>query len=185
MKSNYRSKSLWTLCGLFTLSAALVAQPQQAAADKPAIPPVDRASDVKVADLAFLTGRWQGTVNNNTVNQLCTITEPAMMLCMFWLNGAQGTEMIELYTIRDTPTGVEERVRFLSPELNEEPGDKGLTMKLASYSPSQVVFANPNGTYPRRSTLTRIGDDQFTSRIELVDEKGKESFIEAHWRKLQ
>jgi hypothetical protein len=30
-----------------------------------------------------------------------------------------------------------------------------------------------------------MGGDQFTSRIELVDGKGKESFIEAHWRKLQ
>jgi len=108
-----------------------------------------------------------------------------MMLCMFWLNGGQGTQMIELYTIRDTATGVEERVRFLSPELNEEPGHKGLTMKLASFSAGQVVFANPNGTYPKRSTLTRIGDDQLTSRIELVDTMGKESFIEANWRKLQ
>jgi hypothetical protein len=124
-------------------------------------------------------GEW------HTVNQVCTVTEPAMMLCMFWLNGGQGTQMIELYTIRDTATGVEERVRFLSPELNEEPGHKGLTMKLASFSPGQVVFANPNGTYPKRSTLTRIGDDQFTSRIELVDTMGKESFIEANWRKLQ
>jgi len=62
MKSNYRSKFLWSLCVLFSLPAPLLAQPQHAAAGKSVIPPVD-AKNVRVFDLAFLAGRWQGTVN--------------------------------------------------------------------------------------------------------------------------
>jgi len=115
----------------------------------------------------------EGTVDGNKINQVCTITDPRVMLCMFWLTDAKGTQMIELYTIRDTPSGVEERVRFLSSELNEEAGGAALTMKLASYTSDQVVFTNANGTDPKRSTLTRIGTDQFTSRIELTTRRGK------------
>jgi hypothetical protein len=51
---------------------------------------------------------------------------------MFQLTGDKGTELIEFYTIRDTPDAVEERIRFYSPDLEEGPGN-GVTMKLASF----------------------------------------------------
>jgi hypothetical protein len=186
MKMHCRSLLLLCLTTLLLLGTALVAEPRpQSAASKPEVPIADGAKNAKVADLAFLSGRWEGTVDGNKIHQVCNLTDPATMLCMFWLNDAKGTQMIELYTLRDTPEGVEERARFLTPALNEEAGDKGLTMKLASYMPRQMVFENPNGTYPKRSTLTRVGDDRFTSRIELIDAQGKQSLIEAHWTKAQ
>jgi hypothetical protein len=138
----------------------------------------------KVADLQFLAGHWEGSVQTAKIEQTCSLADPAVMVCMFRLMSDKGTEMLEFYTLRDTPAGVEERIRFFSPDLKEEPGD-GVTMKLASSSPTSLVFENPNGTYPKRSTLTRTTDDAFHSHIELVDGKGKASTIDADWKKTK
>jgi hypothetical protein len=138
----------------------------------------------KVADLQFLAGHWEGSVGTAKIEQTCSLADPAVMVCMFRLMTDKGTEMLEFYTLRDTPAGVEERIRFFSPDLTEEPGD-GVTMKLASNSPTSVVFENPTGTYPKRSTLTRTTDDAFHSHIELVDGKGKASTIDADWTKTK
>lgn len=138
----------------------------------------------KVADLQFLAGHWEGSVQTAKIEQTCSLADPAVMVCMFRLMSEKGTEMLEFYTLRDTPAGVEERIRFFSPDLKEKPGD-GVTMKLASSSPTSVVFENPTGTYPKRSTLTRTTDDAFHSHIELVDRQGKASTIDADWKKTK
>jgi len=141
--------------------------------------------DIKVADLAFLSGSWTGEVGDSKIEQVCSTTDPQVMLCMFRAMDNKGTQAVELYTLRNTATGVEERVRFFSPDLQAEPGDTGLTMKLASFSPDKMVFENPTGTYPKRSTLTRKGNDEFNSHIELVDPQGKASAIDAHWVRVK
>lgn len=182
MKSTRKFIAAAWLTTLLLMTVALSAQSSQQYS-APAADGTRAAATAKVSDLAFLAGRWTGTVDSNQIHQECSVTDPEMMLCMFWMTDSKGTQMIELYTLRNSASGVVERVRFLSPELTEEANDKGLTMKLISYSPKQMVFENPNGTYPKRSTLTRVGEDQFTSRIELVDANGKESLIEAHWTK--
>ncbi len=161
------------------LSAALLAQ-TAAGATKDAATAF--ASPAKVADLHFLAGHWEGHVDTTKIEQTCSASDPAIMICMFQLTGDKGTEMIEFYTIRDTPTGIEERIRFYSPDLKEGNGD-GVTMKLVSSTPKVFVFENPTGTYPKRSTLTRTADDEFHSHIELVDAQGKASAIDAYWKK--
>ncbi len=160
------------------LSAALLAQTAKSAAKDAA------SATAKVADLRFLAGHWEGHVDKTKIEQTCSVSDPALMVCMFQLTGDKGTEMIEFYTIRDTPAGVVERIRFYSPDLKDEPGD-GVTMNLASSSPKVFVFENPNGTYPKRSTLTRTADDEFHSHIELVDPQGKSSTIDAYWNKAK
>jgi hypothetical protein len=164
-----------TLTLTLTLSIALLAQTATAA-----------TSTAKVAELNFLAGHWEGHVDKTKIEQTCSVSDPAVMVCMFQLTGEKGTEMIEFYTIRDTPTGVEERIRFFSTDLKDDStGGDGVTMKLASSSAKVFVFENPNGTYPKRSTLTRTADDEFHSHIELVDPQGRSSAIDAYWKKTK
>jgi hypothetical protein len=138
----------------------------------------------KVSDMAFMSGRWDGSVDNNKIEQTCSGGDPAFMMCMFRLMDDKGTQMIEFYTFRNTAAGVEERVQMFSPDLKSDPADS-FTMELASLSPTQLVFENHNGTYPKRSTLTRTSSDEMTSRIELVDGHGKSSLIVAHWTRAK
>lgn len=160
------------------LALAAVLTPATGAAEKNA------PTSAKVADLHFLAGHWEGHVGESRIEQTCSISDPAVMLCMFRLMDDKGTQMVEFYTLRDTSSGVEERVRFYSPDLKEEPGD-GLTLELTSSSPTIFVFENPNGTYPKRTTLTRTSEDEFHSHIELVDPQGKSSAIDAYWKRTK
>jgi hypothetical protein len=173
-----------TLIGLFAMALSAVLFAQDPVLSAKAASPAPSSATAKVSDLHFLAGHWEGHVNDTKIEQTCSISDPAVMVCMFQLNGNKGTEMIEFYTIRDTPAGVEERVRFYSPDLKEEPGD-GLTMKLASGSATIFVFENSNGNNPKRSTLTRTAADEFHSHIELVDAHGKPNNIDAYWKKTK
>jgi Domain of unknown function (DUF6265) len=171
MKTEFRMGFL-TLCLCSALALAT-------AAETPATTPVS-----KVSDLAFMAGRWLGAVDNNRIEQTCTGGDPVFMMCMFRLMDDKGTQMLEFYTFRNTATGVEERALMFSPDLKADSSD-GFTMELASITPTQLVFENHNGTYPKRSTLTRTGNDEMTSHIELVDGQGKTSFIDAHWTRAK
>ena len=163
------------------ISATLLAQGATGAASAGSN---TNAASAKVASLNFMGGHWEGHVDKDTVEQSCSVSDPAVMVCMFQFRDEKGTQMVEFYTLRDTPSGVEERVRFYSPDLKEEPGD-GLTMKLASSTPTTFIFENPNGTYPKRSTLTRTSENEFHSHIELIDKDGKASSIDAYWKKTK
>ncbi len=138
----------------------------------------------KVADLHFLGGHWEGNVDKAKIEQTCSTSDPNVMVCMFQMMDEKGTQMVEFYTFRNTPDGVEERIRFYSPDLKADPGD-GVTMTVTSISPTTIVFENPNGTYPKRTTLTHSTDDAFHNHIELVDPKGKASTIDADWKKTK
>jgi hypothetical protein len=138
----------------------------------------------RVSDMSFMAGRWLGSVDNNKIEQTCTDGDPAFMMCMFRMMDDKGTQMIEFYTFRNIATGVEERVQMFSPDLKSDPSDS-FTMELASVSPTQLVFENHSGTYPKRSTLTRTNKDEMTSHIELVDVTGKTTFIDAHWARAK
>ena len=163
------------------LAGVLVGQ-TAAGVDKDA-PTISAANTSKVADLRFLGGHWEGHVDKARIEQTCSASDPAVMVCMFQLMDEKGTQMVEFYTFRDTPGGVEERIRFYSPDLKADPGD-GVTMILTRSSSTTLVFENPTGTYPKRSTLTRASDDAFHSHIELVDKQGKASTIDADWKKI-
>jgi hypothetical protein len=137
-----------------------------------------------VSDLAFLKGRWEGDVGASKIAQVCDSPDSGSMVCLFHLLNDDGKlDMLEVYTLRDTPEGVVEKVRFFSPELGEEAGASATTMKLVSVSADKLVFENPNGTYPKRSTIYRTSPDAFTSKVELIDAKGVATQFEAHWHK--
>jgi len=174
MKPSITLLSLVLALPIATSAFAATGTTKEAAAPAPA----------KVADLNFLGGHWEGHVDNARIEQTCSVSDPSVMVCMFRMMDDKGTQMLEFYSLRDTASGVEERVRFYSPDLKEEPGD-GLTLKLASSSANTFIFENPNGTYPKRTTLTRTADDEFHSHIELVDGNGKASTIDAYWKKTK
>jgi hypothetical protein len=90
-----------------------------------------------------------------------------------------------LYTIELAANGgIEEHVRFFTPAL--EPNDPPVvTLVLKSLSPNQVVFENPSGNDPKRSTLTWDSADASHSHIELMSSQGKSVFIDADWKRVR
>ncbi len=162
----------------------------------------------KVTDFAFLAGRWTGIAGTATTEEICTEPSHHVMTCMFRSMDAENTTGLEFITLREIPmatggaptqkgaddnpnsqrdralTTVEERVRFFSPDLAEEQGDNGITLRLASVSATEIVFNNAkeNGVV-KNVKIIRNGEDEFTSHIDLMGPDGKPGVIEANWKR--
>jgi len=143
-----------------------------------------RAMVAGVADVAWLAGRWAGTVGTGTTEEICSEPVSGVMMCMFRAMNEGKVQGLEFITLRDVAPGLEERARFFGPDLSEEQGDNGVTLRLASLSPTQLVFNNAkeNGIV-KHITINRPGQDEFSTHIELVDGTGKTSFIDSQWKR--
>jgi hypothetical protein len=179
----------------------------------PAAPQNDRVwsgASGKLSDIAFFAGRWTGTAGPNTTEEVCTEASHHQITCSFRVLDAENVEGIELIVLREVPiasggppmqqgttdnpnasrgrvlTTIEERVRFYSPDLSEKPGDEGITLRLASISPTEIVFDNAKESgVVKHVRIIHNGNDEFTSHIDVVGADGKPSAIEAHWKRAR
>jgi uncharacterized protein YndB with AHSA1/START domain len=133
-----------------------------------------------VADFAWMAGRWTGTVGTNPIEYDCSQPRLGQMMCMFRVLDDKNVLGLEFVSLEETSEGLKEHVRFYSPSLSAD-GPDAVTMELESVTPDQIVFVNPNGSRPKRTTTLRNGQNAFTSHIVMIDEQGKPSAMDAHW----
>src|SRR5579864_4077131 len=139
-----------------------------------------------IADVAWLAGRWTGMAGSESTDETCTPPARGVMTCMFRSMDAERVTGLEFITLRETPSGIEERVRFFSSDLAEGQGENGITMRLASVSGSQIVFDNAKESgVVKHETISRQGEDSFKVHIEVVDASGKSGFIDAQWKRAK
>src|ERR1700722_11896633 len=92
-----------------------------------------------IADVAWLAGRWTGTAGRDSTDEICTAPARGVMTCMFRSMNGEKITGLEFITLRETASGIEERVRFFSADLTEGQGDNGITLRLASVTGSQLM----------------------------------------------
>ena len=139
-----------------------------------------------IADVEWLAGRWTGMAGRDSTDEICTAPARGVMTCMVRSMDGEKITGLEFITLRETASGVEERVRFFSPDLTEGQGDNGITLRLASVTGSQMVFDNAKESgVVKHETISRQGEDSFTVHIEVVDASGKSSFIDAQWKRAK
>jgi hypothetical protein len=139
-----------------------------------------------IANVGWLAGRWTGMAGSDSTDEICTAPARGVMTCMFRSMDPEKITGLEFITLRETASGVEERVRFFSPDLTEGQGDNGITLRLASVTGSQIVFDNAKESgVVKNETISRHGEDSFTVHIEVVDASGKSSFIDAQWKRAK
>ncbi len=162
------------LCGLMGAAIVHAAKNKSAQSDTPA------AAQGKVADFAWMAGRWIGMAGTASVENVCSAPKSGEMMCMFRSANDKQVLSLEFISLMDTPNGIEEHIRFLLPDLGDD-DPKSVTMLVESYTPQKTVFVNSNGNVPKRTTLTRNGEDEMISHIEIVSPQGKSVFIDAKW----
>jgi hypothetical protein len=137
---------------------------------------------VKTADFAWMTGRWIGHLQNATAEQICSQPQSGEMLCLFRVFVQGQPAMYELYTLYDTPKGLELRSLHFPTDLNESSVQKPLLMTLEKYSDKEVVFAGAPGTEVATSSLFRDGDTAMNGVI--IFQNQKEPHIRVRWEKV-
>lgn len=185
MKSKFMLGGLGVaiLCGAGLSSGMAKPTTKQAQQDGAA---TARAMVATIADVSWLTGRWTGVVGTGTTEEICSAPADGAMMCMFRAMNDGKTQGMEFITLREASPGIEERARFFSPDLTEDPGDNGVALKMVSLSPTQIVFDNARENGPvKHITITRSGEDAFATHIELVGSTGKSSFIDSEWKRAK
>ena len=139
-------------------------------------------SKVKAADFRWMSGRWIGHLPTATAEQLCSSVESGEMLCLFRIFVQGQPVMYEMYTIYDTPRGVEIRSLNFPTDLVDKQLQTPLLMVLQKFSDKEVVFAGAPGAQVDTSTLQRDSATTMNGIIMFRDQK--EPHVRVRWEKV-
>ena len=168
-----RSTAIWlATCAL--LLPALSASDQQ----KSGSPPPAQNAPSTLADFAWLVGRWQGDWGPRIAEQDWMAPKSGLMLGTFRLVEDDKTLVIELFSLLQKPDGIEFRFRHFTPELTVWEKSDPTVLTLESESPTKFTFVNPVNGQPKHAILTRVDQDTYISRSEIVADSGALQIIE-------
>jgi hypothetical protein len=159
------------------LSVPLAARAQSAAQESP-----NDVAGVKADDFAWMTGRWIGRLRSATAEQICSTPQSGELLCLFRIFVRGQPAMYELYTLYDTPKGLELRSLNFPTDLTEKSVRQPLLMILQKYTDKEVVFAGAPGAQVATSTLLRDSPATMNGIIMFNDQK--EPHIRVRWEKV-
>ena len=101
-----------------------------------------------------------------------------VMLGVFQTVDNGDTLVLELFTIVETPGGINLYVRHFTPTLQPWEASKATLLKLASSTPKAIEFDNPVNGQPKRQIIRKIDADTYASRAEIVPDKGDTQIVE-------
>lgn len=149
----------------FVLAVALSAQP-------PAAP------KATLDDFAWLAGHWTADIPAGHVDQYWAKTGADGNFGMFRLSTPEKTLVLEFFTLRPTPEGLEMRVRHFNMDLSLWEKDHPIILKLKSFSKGTAVFENPIDNSPKRSTIRKLSADSFHVKSEIIRDDKKTEVVE-------
>lgn len=132
----------------------------------------------KLADFAWLSGHWTAELPEGHVDQYWASPGPDGYFGMFRLTTPEKTLVLEFFTLHETPTGIEMRVRHFDMDMTAREKEQPIILRLKSFSKDTAVFENPFNNEPKRSTLKRLGPDSFRAKSEIVHADKKTEVIE-------
>ena len=137
-----------------------------------------------VADFAWLQGTWRGEWGPRVAQMVWMAPQAGVMTGAFSLMETDKVLVIELFTITQTPAGVELNIRHFTPELMAwEKGDP-TRLTLSSFDNKRYVFDNAVDGKPKRSIFSRIDADTYTSRSEIIPDTGDQQVIEITYHRV-
>ncbi|MGA2511240.1 MAG: DUF6265 family protein [Candidatus Acidiferrales bacterium] len=131
-----------------------------------------------LADFAWLVGRWQGNWGPRVAQQAWMPPQAGVMLGTFQLVENDKTLVLELFTLVETPAGIEFHIRHFTPSLAVWEKTSSTVLNLASADPKTIIFENPIDGQPKHSIFKRTDADTYVARSEIVPEKGDMQVIE-------
>jgi uncharacterized protein YndB with AHSA1/START domain len=105
------------------------------------------------------------------------------MMAMFRLMDGEKLVVLEYMTLRETPDGMQMRVRHFDPALTPWEKEEAIILRLTEHDGLRFVFENPVHTRPKRSTITLTSENTHTVRSEIINDKGETSTIEVAWER--
>lgn len=155
--------------------AAIASQPS-ASADRSA--PSQQNPPSTLADFAWLAGRWQGDWGPRVAEQDWMPPKSGLMPGTFRLVEDGKTLVIELFTLLQKPDGIDFRFRHFTPELTAWSQSEPTLLTLESLTSIKFTFVNRLNGQPKHAIFTRIDQDTYVSRSEIISDSGALQIIE-------
>jgi hypothetical protein len=131
-----------------------------------AAPALAEGPAAKVADLAWMSGHWSGTLQNGTLEENWIQPTAKSMAALVRGTAADATNMIELIVIEEENGTLMLRVQQWNPGFAPRtPGPQ--VMKLKSSEPNKVVFESTGEGSLKTLGYSRPAPDKFVISIEL------------------
>jgi hypothetical protein len=170
---------LAALCSVFlSLPLLTAAHPPQTTSPSP-----QRAA--KLDDFSWLAGRWEGKLGPLTAEQEWMAPRNGTMQGFFRLTDNEKTIVIELFTIRETPTGIDFYFRHFSPELKPLEEKEAYHLTLSKSEGGVFRFDNPVVNQLKDAILTRVDNDTYISHGDITDPDGKPKSIEITYHRVK
>jgi Domain of unknown function (DUF6265) len=131
-----------------------------------------------LADFAWLAGRWQGAWGPRVAQQIWTAPQAGVMLGTFQLTEGDKTLVLELFTMVEETDGIKLYIRHFTPSLVAWEKTGPTTLRLQTNDAKSIVFVNAVDGQPKQSVMTHVDPDTYTSRSEIVPEKGDSQITE-------
>jgi hypothetical protein len=158
-------------------AAVIVVTPQQKAAT--------------LADFAWLAGRWEGKFGTPGSDKQMIAEQEWMapkngtMQGFFRLTDNEKTIVIELFTIRETVSGIVFYFRHFSPELKPLEATEAYHLNLTKSDGNVFRFDNPVVNQLKDAILMHNADDTYTSHGDITGADGKPAVIEVTYHRVK
>ena len=170
-------------CVFATLWCALLNFPHLRVATQSQITSPSPQKAATLEDLSWLAGRWEGHLGPMTAEQQWMAPRNGTMQGFFRLTDAEKTIVIEPFTIREMPGGIEFYFRHFSPELKPWEENEAYHLNLTKWESGIFRFENPVVNQLKDAILTRVDGDTYISRSDIAD--GKPKAIEVTYHRVK
>ena len=147
----------------------------------------ENAADVSKAGLAefsWLEGKWQGNWGPRIAEQVWLEPRAGEMPGLFRVVENDKTLVLELYSLTETPHGLELRLRHFTPSLVPWEQSAITILRLTSLD-GGGTFENTSGGQPGNQTLIRIDADTYISRTEITSDSENKQVTEIRFHRVK
>jgi len=192
LRHPFRYFAVILLAGFSILAAYAYSHAAQGQATRAAIIIVTPdANKPSLEDFSWLAGRWEGHLGPPPAEKQMTAEQQWMapkngtMQGFFRLTDAEKTIVIELFTIRETPGGIEFYFRHFSPELKPWEEKEAYHLNLTKSEGGVFRFDNSVVNQLKDAILTRVDGDTYISHGDITDADGKPKAIEVTYHRVK
>ena len=138
-----------------------------------------------LVDFSWLVGRWEGKLGPMTAEQDWMAAKNGTMQGFFRLTDNEKTIVIELFTIRESASGIVFYFRHFSPELKPLEETEAYHLNLTKWDGTMFRFDNPVVNQLKDAILTHNANDSYTSHGDITGADGKPAVIEVTYRRVK
>jgi hypothetical protein len=141
------------------------------------------SANPSLSEFSWLEGKWQGNWGPRVAEQIWLEPRASEMTGLFRVTENDKTLVLELYSLLESSSGIEMRLRHFTPALVPWEQSAISVLRLVSFD-RDAVFENGSAGQPNRQTLIRVAPDTYLLRTEIGAGGGNKQVTEIRFHRV-